>query len=602
MRLVVPILVVALSILPCYAASKSDDVKVKVSLSKTTVAIDDPVQLEVRVEGASQDLPDPKLPTLPTFEVYSQGRSSSYNWTNGVVSSSVISRYLLIPQKVGTYPIDQISVVVGNKRYKGNPVEITVIAKGKTSPQTTSQKGVDQSGKTRDYFLEAEVDNSSPYVNQQVLLTLRYYIAVQQYGTPQLIAPSTVGFWTEELGNKTPYYQRINGRRYKVIEIGYALFPTQTGNLTIGRATIQAQVASRNRNRSNDPFGVFGDFFGRGKDVTMHSSPLSIEVKPLPRKGRPDSFTGTIGDFRIWAVSDKKQVEVNQPVTVTISISGSGNVKSVAEPVIPESDDFRVYRSSSSEDINHANNRVSGTKVFEEVFIPRRPGNLEIPALQFAYFDPEAGRYRTAQTEPIKLLVTRPEGYAEGDDIYAGEPGVTIGSETKGIRHIKSDLGRTADSQKLILFDPVYMAVNGLPVLALLGAIVVRRRRNRLSADVGYARSRAAGKEARRRLAEAQKLASSDQSKDFYAEIYNAVTSYVADKLNISPHGLTSEKISQLLGERQADEELVAQVVALMRDCDFARYGAAGGATNQIESTLRRAEEVMTRIEEVRFD
>ena len=127
---------------------------------------------------------------------------------------------------------------MNNKRYVGNAVNLTVLSKGSaTSPELTDKARGDH-GLARDYFLEAVVDNQNPYVNEQVTLTLRLYTAVQHYGSPTLGEPSTTGFWKEVIGNRAPYNQRINNRTYKVIERKYALFPTQTGALTIGRATI----------------------------------------------------------------------------------------------------------------------------------------------------------------------------------------------------------------------------------------------------------------------------------------------------------------------------------------------------------------------------
>ena len=106
---------------------------------------------------------------------------------------------------------------------------------------------------------KASVDRKNPFVNEQVTLTLKFLIAVQYYGSPELTEPTTTGFWTEVLGNKAPYLQKINDRTYKVIERKYALFPTQIGDLTIGSASIHATIADRGR-RYRDPFDALGDF------------------------------------------------------------------------------------------------------------------------------------------------------------------------------------------------------------------------------------------------------------------------------------------------------------------------------------------------------
>jgi hypothetical protein len=588
-------LLMAVLPLVSYAA---DEVAVKVSLDRDTIGLDEQAILQVVVSGTEQNLPEPQLPTLPMFEVYSQGRSSNISIVNGQISSSVTYRYMLLPQKPGTFPIDQIAVVHNNKRYKGNHLELTVLSKGTASSPRLEDQAADESGKSKDYFLEAIVDKGKPYVNEQVTLTLKFYTAVQYYGNPELSEPTTTGFWTEVLGNKAPYYQKISNRNYKVIERKYALFPTQTGELSVGRASIRFTVARRDK-RFRDPFNVFGDFFGSGQEVSVSSRPLTIDVRPLPQQGRPADFTGTIGNFRINAIADKTQVEINQPVTVTIKISGSGNIKSVAEPIIPELDDFRVYRASSSENVSKLQDRLGGTKIFEEVFIPRRPGKLEIPALSFNYFDLEHNKYRTLTTRPIRVSVTKPEGYAASPDVPYSAPDLTIGSQARDIRYIKEDIGSPTPVGRVLLLTPLYLIVNGLPVVVLAAMVLIRRHREKLAADVGYARSRKASKIARRRLARAKSMAKVEQAGEFYAEIYTALTSYIADKFNISPHGLTTESIAELLQAKGADEALIQDVADLIQKCDFARFAPASMTREDIDQSLAMAEQTMTRIEGV---
>ncbi len=584
------------------AVSATPDLSVNVMLDRDTIGLDEQALLQVEISGESQNLPAPVLPTMPTFEVYSQGRSSNISIVNGKVTSSVVYRYLLLPQKPGVFPIDQISVVYDNRRHKGNAVELTVVDAGSAAPQELEDRALDTEGDSRDYFMEAVVDKKEPFVNEQVTLTLKFYIAVRYYGSPELTEPTTTGFWTEVIGNKAPYFQKINERRYKVIERKYALFPTQTGKLTIGRAAIRTTVAGKRRQR-RDPFDVFdfGDFFGRGVEVTARSRPITVDVQPLPRAGRPDDFTGTIGSFSIRVSADKSQVEVNQPVSVTIAITGTGNIKSVAEPVIPELDDFRIYRASSSEKLSASGDRLGGTKIFEEVFIPRRPGTLEIPSFKFNYFDPGKNRYVTGSTQPMPLMVTRPEGYVASPDQPYASPDMTIGSEARGIRHIKSELGQVTPRGRVILLTPLFLVVNSLPVLLLAGTVLLRRRREKLLADVGYARARGAARVARKRLAKAKALAQVQCAGEFYAEVYQVLTSYIADKLNISPHGLTTESIAELLRQRAADDKLVADVSRVIEECDFARFAPASLTQQDIDRSLEQVEAVMIGIEGVRF-
>ena len=575
------------------------DITISVSLDRDTIGMDEQATLQVVISGSVQNLPAPRIPTLPMFEVYSQGRSSNISIVNGQVSSSLTYQYLLLPQKPGIFPISHISMVYNNKRYEGNTVELTVLNNGTATTPKLSYESQGKNGQKKDYFLEAVVDKKNPYVNEQVTLTLKFYITVQYYGSPQLSEPTTTGFWTEVLGNKTPYYQRVGNRNYKVVERQYALFPTQTGKLTIGRAAIKTTVAIQSRNR--DPFSVFGNIFNQGRNVTIRSRPVTIDVKPLPEKGKPKNFSGTIGKFNISATANKYSVEVNQPVSVTVKISGTGNIKSVAEPVMPQLTDFRIYKESSNENIAKQNGKISGTKIYKEVFIPKRPGKLQIPSIGFNYFDPQQSKYKKIATRPINLNVIKPEGYTTSTELPYPSPEIVIGSKINDIRYIKNKIGKTSPIGSLTVTSPLYVIINGLPVMIFVGLVFIRRRREKLNADIGYARSRIASKMARKRLAKAKSMANIKTGSDFYAEIYNALISYIADKLNISPYGLTIDKVKELLGTKTQNPLLIDDVIGLFQKCDYVRYAPSSITQEDIDQALQKAEKIMIAFEEVKF-
>jgi hypothetical protein len=582
------------------SAQTPPQLEVSVRLSQGTISLDEQAILEIEVKGSTQDMPSPSLPTLPMFEIYSQGRSTNISYSNGVVEASVTNRYLLVPTKAGTYPIENVSVVYQNRRYVGNPVTLTVVSSGTSVSPQLEQRAIDTSGKSKDYFLEASVDNKNPYVSQQVTLTLKLFIAVQYYGSPELVEPTTTGFWTELLGTRGPYQQRVNNRTYRVIERKYALFPTATGEQTIGRATITVTVQSRQRNRRRDPFDIFG-MLGSGEEVQIRSRALTLNVKPLPAEGRPGDFSGTVGRFTLKATPTKREVEVNQPVSVNFLINGVGNIKSVAEPVIPDLPDFRVYKASSNESVSKLNERLGGTRTFEEVFIPKRPGQLVIPAISFSYFDPEAGKYRTARTEPITLNVIRTEGYTAAPEMPYSAPDLKISADARDIRYVKRDPGDLGPRDNLLLTSPLYLMVNAAPVLALMVTVLLRRRREKLSGDVGYARSRRASREARRRLTRAGQLANVSTSEQFFGESGQALLSFIGDKLNVSPHGLTGDRIRELLDDHSADPKLVQDILAFLDRCSFARYAPASVSQSDIDQALADAEKLMIRLEEVQF-
>jgi hypothetical protein len=595
----------ALILLVCFlipvALTAQDEVSIAMSLNRDVVNLGGQVVLTISVSGPQQNLPKPELPNLSMFDYYPQGTSTNISIVNGRVEASLAYNYLLQPRREGTFVIKPAVIVYNRKRFESNEVTLKVLAAGVTpgQEQTPQEQSDTQKGEDRPVFLTAEIDKKKAYVNEQITLRVKFYHSVQLYSQPDYTAPQTTDFWADIMEPQRSYYEVVNGQRYKVIEINTALFPTRSGDLKIGPAMVTVTVPSKKRSRRRDPFSVFDDFFFQGENVTARSKPLSVKALPLPADGRPADFSGTVGKFTISSSADKRTVDVNQPVTVTYKISGTGNITTVAEPVIGDLRDFRVYRASSSEKISKLDGIIGGTKIFEEAYIPKRAGKLTIPPVEFSFFDPRARSYRVMSTKAIILNVMPAEEGEYADIPFRPVAGRVVDPNAKDIRFIKTSLGDLTVGKPLIIFRPFYLVINIVPVLVLAVVWVSHKRREKLASDVGYARSRGARKRAKKRLAAARKLVRSRQAIEFYAEIRLAIFSYVADKLNISPHGLTGDGLLDILREAGADEELTDRLSDLFRRADFAQYSSVEVTQQQIMESLELAERILVRLEEI---
>lgn len=583
-------------------AFADDDVKIIMQVSPDTIGLTGQATLIITISGNRRSFPTPSLPNLSMFEAYSQGTSTNISIVNGEMNSSLRYQYLLAPTRKGTFVIKPASIVIDQKRYESNEVTLTVLEQGIATPPSVQAQARNESGENRDVFMVASVDKKKAYVNEQITLTVKFYNAVRLYSQPSYTAPQTTDFWADMLEPQKTYYETINGRRYRAVEISTALFPTRSGELNIGSARVDVTVAGRSDSQRNNPFSL-ESFFDRGEPVTIRSQPLTVEILPLPTEGKPADYSGTVGNFTIRSSADKLSTEVNQPITVTYKISGTGNIKTIAEPKMEELKDFRIYNASSSEKISKIDNVVGGTKIFEEVYIPKKAGKLIIPAVSLSYFDPKTKRYRTISSDPITINVKQAEGNIEyADAPYQPVPGRVVNPEAKDIRYIKTSPGKLAGEKTLILFSPLYVALNALPVVLLAGVIIIRKRREKLTMDVGYARSRSARKMAQRRLGRARKLKDAGQPDEFYAELRQAVLSYVADKTNRSPHGFTSDMLMDLLQEKGAGEEILGDVRELFRRADFAQYSSATvSSAEQNADSLQRAENLLIKLEGTRL-
>jgi len=577
----------------------NDEVSIDMSLSQEVIGIDGMAYLMITVMSNNQNLPDPQLPNLSMFDVYSQGTSTNISIVNGKMERSVTYNYQLRPRREGTFIIKPAAIVHNHKRYETKELTLEVIGTGQTSTKNNKQDVTTppDAGNGDDIFLTAELDKKTAYVNEQVTLIVKFYSSVKLYSQPDYTQPQTTDFWSDMLEPQKTYYTVVEGKRYRVIEISTALFPTRAGELSIGSAMVTARVPVERRRRRNDPFSVFDDFLGAGQEKSVRSNPLKIDIKPLPSENKPEDYTGSVGNYKITSTADKLTVEVNQPVTVTYKISGTGNIKTVAEPVIGDLADFRIYRASSSEKVSKVGGVVGGIKVFEEVYIPKRAGKLTIPGVSLSYFHPTSKTYKSISTRPITLTVKPAEEGEFADIPIVPVAGRVVDPNAKDIRYIKTDPGDLVLRSQVVLFKPFFLILNGIPVVLLVAVLIGQSRRKKLATDIGYARSRQAKKKARKRLTAASKLADKRVPDKFYSEIRLVLFAYVADKLNISPHGLTSDRMIEIIIEAGAGENLIKDTTDILRRADFAQYSSADVDQRQIQQSLKKAEQILVELE-----
>jgi len=575
--------------------AQDDEISLTMDLNRTKIAIGETALLSIAVSSDKQvGLSEPKLPPLPSFDVHPSGNSSSLQIINGAVSYSMTFNYILSPKKEGTFPIRKASLVYGGRRYESNELKIDVVKTSAQAGAPAEDVVRDDDGTLRNLFVTAETDIKKAYVAQQVKLVVKFYRAVDA-SSPEIFMPQTPGFWTYDVSQPRQYYQDLKGRTYIVREERKILFPTSPGDLTIGETQVRTAIPTGRQNR--DPFSMFGDLFQERQYVTLKAPPFNIEVLPLPDAGKPADFSGAVGRYDISAQIDKRNVQVNEAISLSVRISGQGNIKSLPEPQLPDLPDFRVETSSSDYDAGLQGDDVGGSKVYEYVLIPRVAGEKKIGSIELSYFDPRTKSYKTSKTAPIDINVSQGEAVANEEVPYNIVSGQTVALQETGIRYIKPEIKSSQRQGYLTLTSTVFLVFMAIPSLALLGCVgnVVRRRR--LQSDVGYARLRKARSMAKKRLNRAADMMSHENGGDFYAEISGVVLKYVADKLNLSAHGLTTDRIEDLLKDRGIEDQLLAQTREIIGKADFGRFAGPTGNQSDRQELYKKTSRLIVDLE-----
>lgn len=584
--------------------SIAQEITFSAGVDKTQVDLNEQIILTIQVSGNVQNIPQPQLPALKNFNVYASGRTQNFSFVNGQTSYTASFNYILIPTSTGQLIIEPAEITLEGKTYRTNPINITVTQGASAPPTNQPQIKPPTPSKTQtttktgeDLYLEASVDKKKAYVNEQITLSLKFYQAVNTLRNPDYTPPTLTGFWVEDLPPQKQYYDTRNQRRFAVTEIKMALFPTSAGKKTIGSATLKCLVENYKSLLNKDPFDIFDpgllSQLRQPEEKILKSNPLEVEILPLPESNKPSNFSGAVGRFNLKAALDKKQTEVNQPLTLKVTLSGMGNIKSVNEPSLPQLTDFRIYNSGTSEKVSKDNYLVQGSKTFEEILIPRTVGKFKLPPVEFSYFDLSSHSYKTTRSNPLEITVLPGVGLASNLPSSVNE----LSGGVKDINYLKTKTPKLNRGETVLYKKPWFIALQLLPLLALGFTWRYRNHLEKLQTDLSYVRNKRAAKVAQKRLEASNGLLAENNGKEFYAEIAKAIIGYLGDRLNLPPASLSKENIQQELTLKKFDEQQINQVIEILDSCDFARFAPASYEKLEMETFYQKASQTLIALE-----
>ncbi len=546
-----------------------------------------------------------KIPALNDFQILSgPNTSTSMQWVNGNVSQSVTYSYILRAKKEGTFKIGKASVNVSGANLESNELTIEItkaVAQQQQAQRQRSPFGFDpfedpfgdmepepqvsqadlQKQIKDDVFVKLQLNRNSVYKGEMLTATYKLYFRQNLSGFNISKAPAFDGFWSQEVqldANRRPTTETINGKQYNVVEIlKYNLYPQRAGNLQVSAAEVStvARVSVRRQSRS-----VFDDFFGGGSvaqvPLELNTNAAAVNVKDLPEAGKPENFNGAVGKYDFNASLSAKEAKTDEPVTYSLKISGSGNLKFADAPVLKLPEAFEVYDPKVKESISNSAAGMSGTKQYDYLIIPRMPGDYKLEAYSFSYFDPSAGKYITLHSPEFTIKVTGEpsQSTTKNDSFIASvnkEDVVTLGQD---IRYIKTRMNE--DGRSSFFGSTGFVAAYASPFLLFIGLVAIKKRNEKLSLDVAGTKRRKALAIARRRLAAADIHLKNAEKKNFYDEVSRALWGYLSNKLNIDTAELSKDNVEEKLLSKGVKPETVAVLKNLLNTCELALYTPAG--------------------------
>ncbi len=615
-RLPVIIFVMLISVMRIFAGN--GDIRLQGS-TKEVVRVGETFQVvyELNAERGSFETPD--FGGLQVLSGPNISSSSSVQFVNGHLSQSHTVTYSFYVQAVkeGVYNISPAAVVLKGKRITSNKLTVKAVKTGGTARQGTSgNASAGKNGDSRngtlisadDIFIKATVNNTNPYLGQQIILTYEIYTKVPTSNLNFKKMPAFDGFWSKDLlDDNAPLKQRnkiINGQQYVVAELKKtALFPQKTGKLTIDpmelECNVQIRVQRKRRSRGYDPFeDFFNDpFFNNNvKNIkkVLRSKPIVINVKPLPQKDKPAGFSGAVGSFTFKSILDRNNLTTNDALTLDITIAGRGNIELVEAPKVQWPTDFDTYEPKITKKINTTAFGISGRKKFEYVVVPRNPGDFVVPPVKFSFFNPDEGKYYELKSDTMFIHVDKGKG--GGTTVYTSRGQEDIRFLNSDIHHIKSTHGKLRKKGDYFFASTLYYVLLAIPVLILILVIITvktsRKRRN----NIVSVKNKKAHKMAKNRLSKALKLKKAGDDKAFYEEVAQALWGYISDKFNIPQADLSMETVKEKLESANADGGTVDVFIKTLNDIEFARF-APGSAKDKMEQIYSEALDAILKAE-----
>ena len=583
-------------------------------------------QLKFSVENAN-DVQDIIPPQLNNFIVISgPNQESGMSNINGDIKKYVAITYIIKPKGPGNFSFPPATAHVDGATYHSNSLILKVNnatsgnnpgVNGPASPFALVDPFADATPSSnypdyilkkgenvlekinRNMFVTVSADKRSCFVGEPVIVEYKLYTRLKSESSLTK-SPSFNGFSVIDLlepENQNYKIEKLNGKEYNVYTIRKAqLYPLQPGDLEFEAAEVDNNVhfikEAYARSQMSGFEDLFQDFSNAGipaegmEDhmVTIKSKPLGIFVKPLPGVNKPENFKGAVGNFTIESSIAKNNFSTDDAGKLTVIISGSGNLQLVTAPDIQWPDGVEGYEPKSTDDLLKTTIPVSGRKTIEYPFTIPKAGNYTLPAIEFSFFDPKTGRYKTIATRPIDITVTKGTGKPRQTDITQN----TI----------------TRESFLNSFFNNRLRVVSVVAVLIILGLLFwlkFENRNNKKSIPVHITEDEEkinAWPDERQLqrpqnpLAAVEEYLQKNDGQRFYTTLNQSLKQFLTDRFSIKPEELNKKTISEQMDKSGINFETCIQLQKLMDEIEWQLYTPIAD-NKQMQQIYVRANELV---------
>ena len=536
----------------------SSQVKFDVSVSKSKLGLNERLRVDFVMNQNGDNFSPPKFENFQIIGGPNQSIKTSY--VNGERSFSKTYSYFLKPLKKGTLKISQASIEIDNETYKSLPIEVTITDSVKQPSDAVTQYYNDD-----DIELRALISKGSPFLNEPITVVYKlYYKApINISDARETETPKFKDFWSQTIKIPQLKVQRevYKGKNYNVVEWRkVVLYPQRVGELEISPLSLNLVL-----DVPTDKRDFFGNVIYDQTSQLISTGMRRINVKNLPNQGKPDSFTGAVGEFEFDVILNKNSLRATESFQAELKVKGSGNLKLFDLPNILVPNSMELFEPEREELINTNLSGMSGSisKLF--TIIPRFQGNFPIEEVEFSYFNPETEKYKILKSPRLTIDVF--DGPALSNSITNDNSNIITADDSFRFIKIKGNLKEIKND---IFFESkLFYALVASPfafLLSLFAFTIYRRKRKESSYELIRIEERQINK-----MIDSAKDAIGDKIL-FYDKIEKAIIKSLIVKFSIRMESLNKEKIQQIGQEKGLLRNDITLIIKLIENCEKAKY------------------------------
>ncbi|RKS94938.1 oxygen tolerance protein BatD [Flavobacterium limicola] len=559
--------IAAIVLLVC--STLSAQVQFEARVSKTTLGLNERLRIDFMMNVDGDNFVQPSFDGFRIIAGPSQQVSQS--WVNGRSSFEKAYSYFLTPNQKGTFIIKPAAIEYNGQIYKTAPIKIIVTAATEQprDPNDT-QMSVDEN-----LYLVADVSKTNPYINEPITVVYKLYfgnIGISNLGESS--KPKYNDFWSQNIEIKQPVAEEgiFKGQNFRFIVLKkVVLYPQKSGRLKIEPLSLSVDVQLPTNRRD-----MFGRMMLTETTKRVSAGAKTINVKPLPEAGKPDDFSGAVGDFDFKVTPSKTNLKHGESLDLVVSVSGKGNLKlfSLPKPVVPNA--LEMYDAVHSEDISTPLSGMAGKSSDSYAIIPQYRGNYPVKPMQFSYFDLSSGTYKTLRSPQIMINVL--DGPTPADSTATGGNKNKIAA-VEEFKNIKSKTNLVTIDKQDFFGSNLFIGLLLLPFLLVPIIVLFKKKKEAMDGDISGNRIRMNNKLAKKYLSEAKKQINNKEL--FYIALEKAMHNFLKAKLHIETSEMSKNNIQELLLSRNAKPEAVNDFIALTENCEVARYAPSSSVTIQ---------------------